>query len=376
MRGETGGDDQGSEGGIRESVNGVNEKFTPSITKIFAFSIYNNDIDDLTTVCYNNKNDVITENVMEHFIKTVLGCNVQKCSYDLPINMPQYLLNDYSYQKYIIENIECLFVTPFEFSLAAYKKQYPKLKQITNLPIVLQLKSITQYQRKALIEEQIPFVAEGSQIYLPFLAIYLTEKYQEITEIETFTPITQLVFLYLFYHKEKITATDLADKINCTTMSVSRAYKALLDTALFHAESCGVKKYLVPSSEDGELLRSAEKYFINPIEKTVYVQKDAVLPECIASGIWALSKKTMLNAADFEKCYAVSRKMHFNIADLVPKALYLSEKGVKIEKWHYDPAVLAQDDMVDDISLILSLKDNKDERVQMELDRIRSKYEW
>ena len=84
----------------------------------------------------------------------------------------------------------------------------------------------------------------------------------------------------------------------------------------------------------------------------------------------------MLNAADFEKCYAVSRKMHFNIADLVPKALYLSEKGVKVEKWHYDPAVLAQDDMVDDISLILSMKDNKDERVQMELDRIRSKYEW
>ena len=27
-------------------------------------------------------------------------------------------------------------------------------------------------------------------------------------------------------------------------------------------------------------------------------------------------------------------------------------------------------------SLILSLKDNKDERVQMEVDRLRSKYQW
>ena len=313
---------------------------------------------------------------MDHYIKSVLGCSVQKYSYDLPTNMPQYLVNDYSYRKYGIENIECLFVTPYEFSIAAYKNQYPKMKQITNLPIVLQLKSITQYQRKTLIEEHIPFVVEGSQIYLPFLAMYLTEKYQEITEIETFTPITQLVFLYLFYHKEKITATDLANKINCTAMSVSRAYKALLDTALFHAESCGVKKYLIPSSDDGELLRNAEKYFINPIEKTVYVQKDAVLPEFCASGIWALGKKTMLNAADFEKCYAVSRKMHFNIADLIPKASYLSEKGLVVEKWYYDPAVLAQDGMVDDISLILSMKDYNDERVQMELDRIRSKYEW
>lgn len=313
---------------------------------------------------------------MDHYIKSMLGCSVQKCSYNLPINMPQYLLNDYSYQKYTIENIECLFVTPVEFSLPAYKKQYPKMKHITNLPIVLQLKSITQYQRKTLIEEHIPFVAEGSQIYLPFLAIYLTEKYQEITEIEKFTPITQLVFLYLLYHKEKITATDLANRINCTTMSVSRAYKVLLDTALFHAESCGVKKYLVPGSKGGELLKSAEKYFINPVEKTVYVQKDTVLPEFVASGIWALSKKTMLNASDLEQCYAVSRKTHIAISEIAPKASYMMGKSLKVERWLYDPAILAKNGIVDDISLILSLKDNNDERVQIELDRIRSKYKW
>lgn len=313
---------------------------------------------------------------MDNYIKSVLGCKVQKVSYDLPINMPHYLLNDYSYQKYIIENTECLFVTPFEFSFVAYKKQYLKIKQITKYPIVLQLKSITQYQRKTLIEEHIPFVVEGSQIYLPFLAIYLTEKCREIAEVEKFTPITQLVFLYLFYHKEKITATDLANKINCTTMSVSRAYKTLLDTLLFHTESYGVKKYLVSSSEDGELLRNAEKYLINPIEKIVYVQKDAVMPDFVASGIWALSNKTMINATDFEKCYAISKKTHFSIEDLVPKALYLSGQGVKVERWYYDPAVLAENGIVDDISLVLSIKDNVDERIQMELDQIRSKYGW
>ena len=313
---------------------------------------------------------------MDQYLKATLGCNIQKESYDLPPKMPQYLLNDYSYQKYIIENQECLFVTPFEFSFSAYKKQYQKIKQITNLQIVLHLKSITQYQRKTLIEEHIPFVVEKSQIYLPFLAISLTEKFQEITEVEKFSPITQLVFLYMFYNKEKISATDLALKINCTAMSVTRAYKALVDCDLFHTENVGVKKYIVPESDGGELLRNAENYLINPIEKIIYLQKNIELSEYITSGLHALSKKTMLNATEDDVHYAVHRKKQFRLEDIVPKALYIAKKAIAVEKWSYDPAILAVNNMVDDISLILSLKDNKDERVQMEVDRLRSKYQW
>jgi hypothetical protein len=64
------------------------------------------------------------------------------------------------------------------------------------------------------------------------------------------------------------------------------------------------------------------------------------------------------------------------LEDIVPKAIYIAKKAIVVEKWSYDPAILAVNDMVDDISLILSLKDNKDERVQMEVDRLRSKYQW
>ena len=313
---------------------------------------------------------------MEQYLKATLGCNIQKDSYELPIKTPQYLLNDYSYEKYIIENQECLFVIPFDFSFSSYKKQYQKIKQITNFQVVLQLKSITQYQRKTLIEEHIPFVVENSQIYLPFLAISLTEKFWEITEIEKFSPITQLVFLFLFYNKGRISATDLAQKINCTTMSVTRAYKALVDCGLFYIESDGAKKYIVPKSDGGELLKNAERFFINPVEKTIHLQKNVELSEYIASGLYALSKKTMLNATNNDLCYAVYRKKQLDVTNSVPKALYVAEPTIAIEKWSYDPTILAEDNTVDDISLFLTLKDNKDERIQMEIDRLRGKYEW
>lgn len=53
---------------------------------------------------------------MEQFIRAVLSCNIQKETFRPPSEMPQYLLNNYVYQKYNIENLQCLFVEPVELA--------------------------------------------------------------------------------------------------------------------------------------------------------------------------------------------------------------------------------------------------------------------
>ena len=63
---------------------------------------YNINIDIITLECYNDKNDVIKEVTMDQYIKSVLGYDIQKLSYALPPKMPQYLLNNYSFQKYYV----------------------------------------------------------------------------------------------------------------------------------------------------------------------------------------------------------------------------------------------------------------------------------
>jgi hypothetical protein len=45
-----------------------------------------------------------------------------------------------------------------------------------------------------------------------------------------------------------------------------------------------------------------------------------------------------------------------------------------LEVWKYDPFLLSNNDHVDDLSLMLSLRDDTDERVQKELDTIRNNY--
>ena len=48
--------------------------------------------------------------------------------------------------------------------------------------------------------------------------------------------------------------------------------------------------------------------------------------------------------------------------------------GQIIEVWKYDPFLLSDTEYVDDISLLLDLADESDERVQYQLDGIREKY--
>jgi len=48
----------------------------------------------------------------------------------------------------------------------------------------------------------------------------------------------------------------------------------------------------------------------------------------------------------------------------------------RIEIWKYDPKLLSHTGTVDKLSLYLSLKDNDDERVQIELDNLLNDIQW
>ena len=312
---------------------------------------------------------------MRNYIMSTFGTKVLIEKYNLPLNAPMYLKIEYSYCKYLIAGQECLFAKPVNFTLPGYKKHMKKLTELTGMFVVAELDRITPYQRKALIEECIPFVVKGIQLYLPFLGISLTERYTPKTEIEKFAPITQLVFLYIFYNHTKMTATEISKKLNCTIMSATRAYKALTECGLFSYDCRGRNKYIVANKEGGELLKAAEQYMIDPVDRVRYY-RNMFNDDFCAAGLYALGKKTMLSISESDKCYAVSKDYKFDSGKLISDIEYMMIGGVKIQQWSYNPGVLAQNNAVDDISLILTLKNTTDERALLEIERLRSKYEW
>ena len=280
------------------------------------------------------------------------------------------------YKQYKIEGVGCLFSKPVEFSLIAYKKHLSKLTELTKFNVVLELDSITPYQRKALIEEKISFIVKDYQMYMPFLAICLTQRFEQKLVVEKFAPLTQLAFLYIFYNNVKLTAVELAKRLECTSMSVTRAYKELVDSGLFKIEVDGRKKYIVPNYQGGRLLKMAEPYLINPVESINYIKFDKNFEKMSVSGIYALGKKTMLSVGDRDKSYAIFKREKISMLDIAFILTFDRYDVVKMEKWSYNPAILSKDGVVDDISLILALADNKDERVQLSIDELKEKYEW
>jgi len=54
--------------------------------------------------------------------------------------------------------------------------------------------------------------------------------------------------------------------------------------------------------------------------------------------------------------------------------------SVRIELWRHDPSLLARDNIIDPLSLILSMENNDDERIEIAKEQLfkdlRSNYEW
>ena len=51
-------------------------------------------------------------------------------------------------------------------TLQALKKQIAKIQETDRVPVVLELRTVSSYRRKSLIENNIPFIT-GKQVFLP-----------------------------------------------------------------------------------------------------------------------------------------------------------------------------------------------------------------
>lgn len=54
------------------------------------------------------------------------------------------------------------------FGVIAFEKQAAQLSEKYGMPVAFEFENINKIQRDSLIERNVPFIADSSQIYLPF----------------------------------------------------------------------------------------------------------------------------------------------------------------------------------------------------------------
>ena len=304
------------------------------------------------------------------YLNKVLGIEVSYEDVEFK-HLPNFIVTRYRLKMASMNEKKVIFLYPKTEleQIEVLKKHIARIQKNENKPIVLVLNKLGFRQKEYLIREKIPFIVEGKQIYLPFMALYLQERCNaERKPREEILPSAQMLLLHFIYGGgQELSTSQAAKDLELTPTSISRASKQLEEMGLLHIKKEGVQRILQSENSPKILFQKAGDKLLNPIKRTVYIPKELVRTSLLESGYSALAEYSMLNAPNI-KCYATERISQWN--DVMTNRLQDSQVQVAVEMWRYNPRKLSTRNTVDELSLALALREDTDERVEEAVDEM------
>ena len=297
-------------------------------------------------------------------------------------SLPLYLQDGKRFYK--VSVFGKMFIVAFaeseeRFNIKTLKKQLASYRTAIKADVVYGFEKISSFQRKSMIENEIPFVSRNGQMYLPFLGI-LFENCAMSEDIikEHFTPVSQLLFLLFLYEKDNYTKLEAAKRLHVLPMSISRASKQLLEKGLITEKKQGTEIVMTVSTKDRrDLYEKAGKYLINPIQSVLYLPNGRVDISTPASGEFSLSQRCDMGYPKYVE-YALYKDLPFlkGLVGVDPDLNYETDI-VRIQKWKYDPLIFSCNGQVDPVSLICTFADTNDERIHKCLEDVKEEiWNW
>lgn len=308
-------------------------------------------------------------NQIVKYIKKELGLNIEMSPLD---NngvkcLPTFLLGVYKFYVCQFYNQSVIFahLVSDNFAPSNYLKHKEIIEQKLNKPVIFVFDKIKSYNKGRFCSQGLNFIVPESIIYIPDLFIVAKKaKVNHSLLVKQLSPTAQVVFFHYLYGAENnFTYKQLQNALSMPYPTVGRAIEQLSVSNL--CEVIGTRtKYVHFDENKAMLLKRALHLLKTPVQRVVYSQK---LPHgTYQAGISALSEYTMINSDEF-KHVAVSYET-FKMMDLADfEDRY---NPVHVEVWSYNPGLFAQNGIVDKISLYLSMKNNPDERIQFELNKM------
>ena len=254
---------------------------------------------------------------------------------------------------------------------AQLNKQLGIIHRQTQLVVVLITPCISSYNKIRLVAQKVNFVIPNKQMFLPSLLLDIKPDRKVGSDLkETIPPFAQCLLLYHLQFGSIVGASGygLSDKFGVSYATANKSLRWLVSKDLIVLEGVKTKTVQIDLSKR-ELWNKALPMLVSPIEQLYYT--DAILEGLQISGVNALASYTMLNE-ESRQCWALTRK-ELKALDIVTDKQFGENE---IQVWKYNPKMLSTEGVVDKLSLYLSLKDNDDERIQIELERLINEMSW
>ncbi len=288
--------------------------------------------------------------------------------------LPIAIASAYTWYNVHLISIDIILAIPKEEETgtpAVLKKHGTIVAHKISKHIVFVLSNIAPYNMTRLVTARVNFIVPEKLIFIPYLLIELkTPVVSKSLEDESMPPFAQCMILYHLQcdNLNTMTAYELAEKFAVSYPGVSRALRWMEAHGIIR--QIGTKLKTVEFCNNGkDLWDKTEPMMTSPVEKVMY--SDNIPENSLIAGENAMERFTMLASPSFA-IVAISKKEAKENNGILDKEF--GEHIVQV--WKYNPHVLSNNDIVDKLSLYLALRNDEDERIQMELETMINEMQW
>lgn len=267
--------------------------------------------------------------------------------------------------------------------LAEARDTLDRLRELAGQPVIYVTDALASYERRRLVGWKMPFLVPGNQLYLPDLGIDLREVFRRpaAEPPAALSPAAQAMLIAALWRAPPGAAwrpSEVVESAGYTAMTVSRAARELVAAGLANRRVAGKTHWLVFQRSPEDTWTHARPLLRSPVRRTVWVGSSprTRLLSLREAGLSALARWSSLADPDL-RTVAIGesqwRAVEGGGIDVLADA---SPEAWALQLWHYSPALAREDDVVDPLSLALSLDAGSDERVQMALDELERHFPW
>lgn len=219
----------------------------------------------------------------------------------------------------------------------------------------------------------VDYIVPGRQVFLPpYATLSPPEAYERAERAflrEFLSPWAQVVlFRILLFHAEEksVSYAALREELRLRDVYLTRACQELEHHRLAALDKEG-RNRLVSFSENRRLLwQTAQKRLRTPILKRIrYADSLTNFPKAGCSALEVTSELAPSGEVSVAMAQSDIKKLN---ADKIRRY-----SGTEIEVWRYDPCLLSRNELVDPLSLYMSLKESPDARIQIAIESLLEK---
>lgn len=320
---------------------------------------------------------------MKRYVEDMLHTDVGAQPMERHSELPLYLRGLFDLEHWSVFGVEFAMARPLEnLAVKTLSKHRSALEGALGMPVAFALDAAaTGYRLDRMVEEGLPFIADGRQIYLPFLGVALRKAGRAginhpAAAAEKLSPQAQRLVLKVVYGRlGRLTVTQAAELLGVAKMTASRAFSELEAVNPAWVESEGRQRRLCLEGGKREFWSQVEPHLSSPVVREHRLESvpDASLP---LGGMSALCHHSML-ADNPWPTFAATRaqEQELGLRDGRHLAGWDSWERpaciIQVMRYELDPPAPGQE-AIDPLSAVLSLADEEreDPRVAGEIERI------